>query len=139
MGHTIVGFQQMRHLLGRDAITWFRATSTKVVDFTTIAVAAVILGFSQGAGQKQVNEILTSAMLSTLFLGMLSVVWAMEFINRERANANREAGGGVNTLSLYWSKILQNTFIDCFLRPLIYTILFYNSPCLVRASRNSSW
>ena len=124
--HVIVGFRQMRHLLGRDAITWFRAMSTKVVDFGTIAVAAVILGFSQGAGQKQVNEILTSAMLSTLFLGMLSVVWAMEFINRERANANREAGGGVNTLSLYWSKILQNTFIDCFLRPLIYTILFYN-------------
>ena len=120
------GFQQMHQLLGRDAITWFRDLGTKVIDFGTIAVAAVILGFSQGAGQKEVNEILTSGMLCTLFLGMLSVVWAMDFINRERANANREAGGGVNTIALYTSKVLQNTFIDSFLRPLIFTILFYN-------------
>jgi ABC-type multidrug transport system ATPase subunit len=121
-----MGFQQMHQLLGRDAITWFRDLGTKVIDLGTIAVAAVILGFSQGSGQKEVNEILTSGMLCTLFLGMLSVVWAMDFINRERANANREAGGGVNTVALYTSKVLQNTFIDSFLRPLIFTILFYH-------------
>ena len=122
----LTGYQQMNQLLGRDAITWFRDLGTKVIDFGTIAVAAVILGFSQGAGQKEVNEILTSGMLCTLFLGMLSVVWAMDFINRERANANREAGGGVNTVALYTSKVLQNTFVDSFLRPLIFSILFYN-------------
>ena len=120
--------KQFAQLLRRDAILWFREISVKAIDMVTIIVCAVILGFTAqgGSGITDINGIITMSMLTSLFMGMLSVVWAMDFINAQRNNSNREAGGGTASLLIYSAKVLQNTAVDVFLRPIIFCIVYYN-------------
>jgi len=113
-----------RHLLTKDMLGWVRSLGLKSVDIFTTAVFAVVLGFNQGAGLKTVQDILYMSMLSNLYVGMLSVVWAVNFQLDRMKSAQREAGGSVPT-SLIFTSAMCSDLIDSFLRPTVFSVLYY--------------
>jgi len=111
-------------LLTKDTLSWVRSLSMKTIDIMVTAIFAVILGFNQGAGQKSFQDILYMSMLSSLYMGMLSVVWAISLTQQRLNTAKREAGGSISTGLIYLSAELSS-LADHVLRPTVYSILYY--------------
>jgi ABC-type multidrug transport system ATPase subunit len=117
-------FKLLYILMTKDMLGWVRSLGLKTVDILTTAIFAVILAFNQGAGLKNVQDILYMSMLSNLYVGMLSIVWAITLTLGRLKSAEREAGGSISTALIFSSASCAN-LVDHILRPTIYSILFY--------------
>ena len=111
-------------LYTKDVLGWVRSLGLKTVDFITTAVFAVILGFNQGQGNMEVKDVMYMSMLTNLYVGMLSVVWAVSLMLERLKSAQREAGGSISTGMIFTSAKLMD-LLDHVLRPTIFSVLFY--------------
>lgn len=111
-------------LLNKDVLGWVRSLGLKTVDLVITAIFAIILGFNQGQGFMEVKDILYMSMLINLYVGMLSVVVAINLTLERLKSSEREAGGGISTALVFTSSKLAD-LTDHVLRPTVFSILFY--------------
>merc|ERR1719171_3129961 len=72
----------------------------------------------------EVKDILYMSMLINLYVGMLSVVVAINLTLERLKSSEREAGGGISTALVFTSSKLAD-LTDHVLRPTVFSILFY--------------
>ena len=111
-------------LLFKEVLVWVRSIGLKTADIVTTGVFAIILGFNQGAGGIGTQGIMYMSLLTNLYVGMLSVVWAVSFTLTRMKAAQREAGGAIPTFLIFFSAILANS-VDSLLRPTVFSVLYY--------------
>merc|ERR1711977_246553 len=111
-------------LMFKDALGWVRSLGLKTVDMVVTAVFAIVLGFNQGQGNMEVKDILYMSMLINLFVGMLSVVCAINLTQERLKSGEREAGGGINVGLIFFSAKAMD-LVDHVLRAIIFSILFF--------------
>jgi len=121
-------------LYKKDVLGWVRSLPLKTVDILTTAIFAVILAFNQGAGVKAFDDVLYMSMLTNLYMGMLSVVWAITLTLHRLGSAEREAGASISTALIFTAADVSH-FADHLIRPTVYSILYY----FIALPRMSFW